>query len=759
MTNPYPFFGYSATTLDYALFRTIPGVFDDNTKLQYTNMLDAQLDAVYSALKVLGFEDVEIVIAETGWSSVGHPAQFSVDPKTASEYNGNLIRHVTSGVGTPLMPNRTFDTYIFALFDENLKPGPTCDRNFGLFWPNMTPVYQVPTMRNNVDVIVNELFMYVFLMLELENTLRCATGLQVMVLDPGCVVCARAWKLRSGLELDPKISNFKLWVVNLIHLSQDVFSLSMDLAFSSVTSSILRKFSVFFIWVWRLKFYARGFFKLAHDFSHFSLEYEQGFHLKQLGCSSSRHAYIMDKTNKVCAKDEERPLRITRARARALRGIPPYARPKNDPKNVLRANAKRTAISENKTSVVVPAVIQCKGRTVLTDVTNKCAPSQDKFTKASKFQAKGVLTKKSTKLASGVSSEVSSSQEDVRGAKLAGELSATWMVESNDSIRGGVTADTTLSMQNSVTCDELQSSRNKGIDVICEKLGASDSLTILDIDSEIKDPQVWSSYAPDIYNTIRVTELQRKPLTNYMDKLQKDINPSMRGILVDWLVEVSEEYKLVPDTLYLTVNLIDRYLSTRFIQKQRLQLLGVTCMLIASKYEEMCAPRVEEFCFITDNTYTKEEVLKMEREVLNLVHFQLSVPTIKTFLRRFIQAAQSSYKSPCVELEFLANYLAELALVEYSFFQFLPSLIAASAVFLARWTLNESEHPWNPTLEYYTNYIASELKTVVLALQDLQLNSKGCPLNAVREKYKQHKFNCVANLSPKPVQSLFQDQV
>uniref|UniRef100_A0A0R0JJJ5 glucan endo-1,3-beta-D-glucosidase n=1 Tax=Glycine max TaxID=3847 RepID=A0A0R0JJJ5_SOYBN len=154
---------------------TIHGVFvvDDNTKLRYTNMLDAQLDAVYSALKVLGFEDVEIVIAETGWPSVCDPAQVGVNPKTASEYNGNLIRHVTSGAGTPLMPNRTFDTYIFALFDENLKPGPSCERNFGLFWPNMTPVYNVPIiMRNNVAVVANSHYK-VFLSIVIVLSLIC----------------------------------------------------------------------------------------------------------------------------------------------------------------------------------------------------------------------------------------------------------------------------------------------------------------------------------------------------------------------------------------------------------------------------------------------------------------------------------------------------------------------------------------------------------------------------------------------------------
>ncbi|XP_019237648.1 PREDICTED: glucan endo-1,3-beta-glucosidase isoform X2 [Nicotiana attenuata] len=150
MINPYPFFGFSQNTLDYALFRPNPGVFDENTRLTYTNMLDAQLDAVYSALKLLDFEDIEIVIAETGWPSKGDPGQAGVDVGSAAEYNRKLMQHVMSGVGTPLMPNRTFETYIFALFNEDLKPGPTCERNFGLFKPNMTPVYDIGILRPTV---------------------------------------------------------------------------------------------------------------------------------------------------------------------------------------------------------------------------------------------------------------------------------------------------------------------------------------------------------------------------------------------------------------------------------------------------------------------------------------------------------------------------------------------------------------------------------------------------------------------------------
>lgn len=150
MVNPYPYFGYSDDTLDYALFRPNLGVLDENTKLTYTNMLDAQLDAVFSAMKLLGFEDLEIVIAETGWPSEGDSAQVGVSPESAAEYNGNLMRHVNSGAGTPLMPNRTFETFIFALFNENLKPGPIGERNFGLFRPDMTPVYDIGIMQPTV---------------------------------------------------------------------------------------------------------------------------------------------------------------------------------------------------------------------------------------------------------------------------------------------------------------------------------------------------------------------------------------------------------------------------------------------------------------------------------------------------------------------------------------------------------------------------------------------------------------------------------
>ncbi|KAK1298844.1 Glucan endo-1,3-beta-glucosidase [Acorus calamus] len=122
------------------------GVFDAATGINYTNMFDAQMDAVYTAMKRLGYGDVDIVVAETGWPSAGDPDQTAVNVENAMSYNGNLIRHVSSGRGTPLMPNRRFETYIFALFNENLKPS-TSERNFGLFKPDLTPVYDVGVLR------------------------------------------------------------------------------------------------------------------------------------------------------------------------------------------------------------------------------------------------------------------------------------------------------------------------------------------------------------------------------------------------------------------------------------------------------------------------------------------------------------------------------------------------------------------------------------------------------------------------------------
>jgi hypothetical protein len=113
-------------------------------------MFEAQLDSVFSAMKRLGFDDVEIAVGETGWPTKAMDGQIGVSNAEAAEYNRYLIGEAGGGSGTPLMPKRTFETYIFALFNENLKPGPVAERNFGLFYANLTPVYDVGLMKDGV---------------------------------------------------------------------------------------------------------------------------------------------------------------------------------------------------------------------------------------------------------------------------------------------------------------------------------------------------------------------------------------------------------------------------------------------------------------------------------------------------------------------------------------------------------------------------------------------------------------------------------
>uniref|UniRef100_A0A0D9VLK4 glucan endo-1,3-beta-D-glucosidase n=1 Tax=Leersia perrieri TaxID=77586 RepID=A0A0D9VLK4_9ORYZ len=150
MVNAYPFFAYSGNadviSLDYALFRPNAGVLDGGSGLKYYSLLDAQLDAVFAAVSKLGnnYNGVRVVVSETGWPSKGDAKETGAAAANAAAYNGNLVRRVLSGnAGTPRRPDADMDVYLFALFNENQKPGPTSERNYGVFYPNQQKVYDV----------------------------------------------------------------------------------------------------------------------------------------------------------------------------------------------------------------------------------------------------------------------------------------------------------------------------------------------------------------------------------------------------------------------------------------------------------------------------------------------------------------------------------------------------------------------------------------------------------------------------------------
>nr|XP_010939269.1 glucan endo-1,3-beta-glucosidase 7 [Elaeis guineensis] len=145
MINPYPYFAYRddprPETLAFCLFQPNSGRFDAGSKITYTNMFDAQVDAIHSALNAAGFPDVDIVVAETGWPYRGDPGEAGTTVDNAKAFNGNLVAHLRSMAGTPLMPGRPVETYIFALYDEDLKSGPTSERSFGLYRTDLTMNY------------------------------------------------------------------------------------------------------------------------------------------------------------------------------------------------------------------------------------------------------------------------------------------------------------------------------------------------------------------------------------------------------------------------------------------------------------------------------------------------------------------------------------------------------------------------------------------------------------------------------------------
>ncbi|XP_060169839.1 glucan endo-1,3-beta-glucosidase 14 isoform X1 [Lycium barbarum] len=147
LINVYPFFAYkdnpNEVPLDYVLFRPNQGTIDPATNLKYDNMLYAQIDAVYSAIKAMGYSDIPVKVSETGWPSKGDQNEFGATRENAALYNGNLFQRIQENQGTPANPSEPIDVYVFALFNENLKPGPGSERNYGLYYPDGTAVYNI----------------------------------------------------------------------------------------------------------------------------------------------------------------------------------------------------------------------------------------------------------------------------------------------------------------------------------------------------------------------------------------------------------------------------------------------------------------------------------------------------------------------------------------------------------------------------------------------------------------------------------------
>jgi cyclin A len=221
---------------------------------------------------------------------------------------------------------------------------------------------------------------------------------------------------------------------------------------------------------------------------------------------------------------------------------------------------------------------------------------------------------------------------------------------------------------------------------------------------------------------------------------QPEVHEKMRTILIDWFVDVALKFKLHPESYFLAVNVVDRYLSGAPVPRTQLQLVGITAVWIASKYEEMWAPTVAECVSITANTYTRDEVLKMERTILAALQFKLTVPTSYQLLARLLDVIEAD-----AAMRNAALFYLEHAVLDYKYLQFLPSQLANAALYLANLTLRKPD-AWPFMLQYYSKAQVADFRACAQNLLEFVTLIASSKYQAIRRKYSSSKYGEVARL-------------
>jgi len=254
-----------------------------------------------------------------------------------------------------------------------------------------------------------------------------------------------------------------------------------------------------------------------------------------------------------------------------------------------------------------------------------------------------------------------------------------------------------------------------------------------------EDPQKCAEYEKEIESFMRSIESKYMSKANYMIK-QPDINEKMRAILIDWMVEVHLKFKLGENTLFSSVNIADRFLESQIVSRQKLQLVGVTAMFIASKYEEIYPPEIKDFVYICDNAYTKEEIISMEQIILKVLNFTLNLPSSYRFLQYFSRKLNPGSKTYNMSL-----YLIELSLIEYKFLKHRPSLCAAAALYLSNRLINK-DFEWDSKVGEVIGYKEVSLKQCAKEFVSIMQAANECTLDAVRKKFALSEHMKVSNI-------------
>lgn len=216
------------------------------------------------------------------------------------------------------------------------------------------------------------------------------------------------------------------------------------------------------------------------------------------------------------------------------------------------------------------------------------------------------------------------------------------------------------------------------------------------------DTTMVSEYADEIFAYMESMEAQCMPNPDYISG-QTEIEWSMRSTLVDWLMQVHMRYHMLPETLWIAINIVDRFLSKRVVSLIKLQLVGVTAMFIAAKYEEILAPSVDEFVFMTERGYERDEILKGERIILSTLDFNVSsYCSPYSWCRRISKADDYD-----IQTRTLSKFLMEMTLVDHRFLRARPSLIAAIGMYSARKMLGGE---WTEPFVFYSGFAEDQLR-------------------------------------------------
>ena len=255
--------------------------------------------------------------------------------------------------------------------------------------------------------------------------------------------------------------------------------------------------------------------------------------------------------------------------------------------------------------------------------------------------------------------------------------------------------------------------------------------TLDENDEDTFDVTMVAEYAPEIFNYLHELENRLAPDGSYMEN-QDELKWEMRSVLIDWVVQVHSRFNLLPETLYLTVNYIDRFLSKRKVSLSRFQLVGAVALFIAAKYEEINCPTVQEVAYMADNAYSIDDFLKAERFMIDVLEFDMGWPGPMSFLRRTSKADDYDY-----ETRTLAKYFLEITIMDSRFVASQPSWLAAGAHYLSRRILNKGE--WSELHVFYSGYTESQLRPLAEVLLG---NCRVAETNhkAIFEKYQERRY-------------------